>query len=1119
MIVHDLRSTPLDPQGRSATPGQGDRPGEGDRRAASRLALVVAGLIGILMVLLPLLLTPQARAAVLASGESSQGAAAGMLMLSGLALAGLAGAGLLTSLSARIWRETGGVLAALILGMQLFMLALGGFGERLASAPVTASREAARTVTVNGLHVSGFAYAPSVMVALILLGLACVLLASGRLRRRTAYWLSAAGLAIAVIDLVGGMLAMDQLFIAYARWSMSWPTALGLIALGAGFMIASSASAAELAARPDRRIIQAAGWLITGLLGIAAISSFAMIKADLDQNLRTDRLHALDTRAQLYDNWIQSALEEARAVTATPELKQAIVRALARSAVPTVEPDPALTALLRPGMRAILVYEVRDPETADSKVLARAGTPEMNPALRLPLRAPSAELLWRRDAVLESIWSIALPGKAPVEVLVQSELSRLTGALLDVERSLGGTQWLCGVVRMQTRCLPHERGAPIAAQDFNPTAQRTGLAPGDSGLHRARAADGEAILTASAPIGSLGLSLALEMKAREAYAPLRRYTLVAVPIMVLLVVLATAILQYQVAPIATRLYRSERMATSANTALVSISEQLRASQERLSLITDNIPALISYLDNGLVYRFANAYYHQVLGLHPEEVVGHHLRDVLGDAMFREIEPWCRQVLSGMPAEYQVSRVVDGTVRHFNVCYFPDYDPDGRVLGFYSLSHDVTERKRVADALEESERRMRTITDNIPALISQFDTTERCRFANRRFLDYFDIPRNRAMGKGLRELIGDENYRLVKDEMDTAMAGLPVTFERALRVRGETRFVSTSLMPQFDADGKVSGCYGLTQDLTARKAAELGRMRSEERLRTITDNMPALIAYLDLNGRFQFANRTWEDWLGQRTNHLIGYNAATVLDHSGAEALLPHIEQALKGERTEFETELVLPRGSRHVRGTFLPHVDEESQLLGVYGMIHDITALKMIEMKLSQLARYDSLTGMPNRNLLQDRLAAAMSRVRRERATPGGAHTMLAVLFLDLDRFKAINDNHGHAAGDAVLKEFALRLAACVRETDTVARLAGDEFVILLEGIHEEAEVRQVAEKILFRLRDPFSLEGQPLTISSSIGIALYTGDVTTPEALLRRADGGLYEAKHLGRNRYRLVA
>lgn len=533
---------------------------------------------------------------------------------------------------------------------------------------------------------------------------------------------------------------------------------------------------------------------------------------------------------------------------------------------------------------------------------------------------------------------------------------------------------------------------------------------------------------------------------------------------------------------------------------------------------NNVPALVSYIDTGLVYRFANARCLELLGHRMENVIGQQACTVLGETLFREIEPWCRQALSGLPAMYEVSRTIRGAVRHFSVCHFPDCDREGRVQGFYSLTHDITDSRRIAAALEESERRIRTITDNIPALISQFDAQERCRFANRRFLEYFDVPAPFVPGVALRDLVGAENYRLIKDEMDTAMAGLPVTFERALRVRGEPRFVSIALMPQFDASGAVTGCYGLTQDVTARKLAEMARMRSEERLRTITDNMPALIAYLDARGRFQFANRTWEEWLGQRTRHLIGYTAATVLQGSGADPLLPKLNLALHGENVEFEAELELPGGTRHVRGTFLPQFDEDSQLLGIYGLIHDITAQKLVEMQLSRLACFDSLTGLPNRNLLLERMSMAVARVRAGPAQPD-SNRWLGLLFLDLDGFKQINDTHGHAAGDAVLQQFAHRLAACVRETDTVARLAGDEFIILLEDLDDPESARAVADKVIAKMERPCVIDGASIALSTSIGITIYRGEPATNDALLKRADQALYEAKQAGRNQYCLSA
>lgn len=1013
------------------------------------------------------------------------GCAAGLL---GLAVA-------LGDRPGRRWRNSGSLLAVCVAGLQALLLAAqisGQLREGLANIPLE--------------------LAPSALIATGLLAAGVVLLTARRHQRRLAFWLTTLALALALTDLVGGLLNLDLLFLTYGEWSMQTMNALALLPVGAGILLWSLRPHADTSLRPDRRIILSASWLMSGLLLVAGITSFAMIKADLDTGFQVDRTAALEARAALFDSWLKAAMREARMLSQRPELFQALQSTARR------DPPTQLARLLgeiKPG--TVRALALRD---AQGRLVALAGHLESDPALRLALGETSSQLLWQQEAILETRLPLGRSELGPMELLVQTDLGDFNRLLHEVPDQRESRLNLCGASHEQVICLPALRGTEprtFARDEIRraPVMAATGL----RGVHKLADDRGHPQMAALTQIGNTGLGLSLEIPTRVVYAPLRRYTVVAVPIMVLLVILATAILHYQVAPVVTRLFRSERMATSANAALISISEQLRSSQERLTLITDNIPALISYLDSDLVYRFANAYYFEVLGRHRDEIVGRPIREVVGEPMYQEIEPWLKQVLSGMPADYHVSRLVDDQLRHFHVCYFPDYGADGKVQGFYSLSHDVTERKTAADALADSEKRLRAITDNIPALISQVDMFERCVFANRRFHDYFDIPRQKASGLSMRELLGEENYRSVKDELDTALAGLPVTFERAFKVRGETRFISTSLMPQFDATGKVNGFLGLTQDLTARKAAELGRLRSEERLRTITDNMPALIAYLDANGRFQFVNRTWEDWLGQHNNHLIGYTAETVLDHTGADPLLPFIRMALKGERNEFETELALATGNRHVRGSFLPHVDEESQLLGVYGMIHDVTALKLVELKLSHLARFDSLTGLPNRTLLLERMSAAMNRARRMQTQPGDLPDQLGVLFLDLDRFKAINDSFGHAAGDAVLQQFALRLVACVRETDTVGRLAGDEFVILLESIRDDREAGQVADKIIARLQEPFIVDGRPIVMSTSIGVTVYRGGDANPEILLRRADSSLYEAKHLGRNRYRMSA
>jgi len=196
----------------------------------------------------------------------------------------------------------------------------------------------------------------------------------------------------------------------------------------------------------------------------------------------------------------------------------------------------------------------------------------------------------------------------------------------------------------------------------------------------------------------------------------------------------------------------------------------------------------------------------------------------------------------------------------------------------------------------------------------------------------------------------------------------------------------------------------------------------------------------------------------------------------------------------------------------IPDCAPDGRVVGVYLMAQDITRMKEIEERLIQLARVDTLTGIANRLMFEELLQLALGRSRRNRVP-------MALAYLDIDNFKTINDNFGHGVGDAVLKAFAARLVGAVRATDTVARLAGDEFVIVFEQVHSPEETARMAAKIVDSMREPLELAGAPLHVTTSIGLALHTDDAETAEKLLSRADRALYAAKNNGRNGYALAA
>jgi len=296
---------------------------------------------------------------------------------------------------------------------------------------------------------------------------------------------------------------------------------------------------------------------------------------------------------------------------------------------------------------------------------------------------------------------------------------------------------------------------------------------------------------------------------------------------------------------------------------------------------------------------------------------------------------------------------------------------------------------------------------------------------------------------------------------------------------------------------------------AESTARIEAARSEARLRLITDSMPALISRIDRDRRFVFNNKAYETWLERPLSRITGERLDALYTPDQFAQIAPQLDAAFAGERVTFE----MDTGRRHLRVTYIPEIDSDGRVDSVYGMAHDITHTKQIENELRSLAQYDPLTGLPNRRRYEERLQDAIARA--ERNGQG-----LALMFLDIDRFKAINDGHGHKTGDQVLQAFAERLSTCVRQNDTVARLAGDEFVVLLEGLHAEdaiTEAEAVAAKILHAMARPLSIDGIVLTLSTSIGIALRATGETDGAALLHRADAALYAAKRAGRGTWRV--
>ena len=295
--------------------------------------------------------------------------------------------------------------------------------------------------------------------------------------------------------------------------------------------------------------------------------------------------------------------------------------------------------------------------------------------------------------------------------------------------------------------------------------------------------------------------------------------------------------------------------------------------------------------------------------------------------------------------------------------------------------------------------------------------------------------------------------------------------------------------------------------------------SEARHRLLADNASDVIWTMDLDGRFTYVSPSVERLRGYTPAEVVGQPLEQSLTPESARAAregLQRIVQALNsGKPVGQIPPMELEHPSKHggsvwTEATISVMHDGDGQFVGVLGVTRDISERRQAQQRMAYLAQHDPLTGLPNRTLLDDRIRQALGRARRE-------GTQVALMFLDLDHFKPINDLHGHAVGDVVLQQAARRISDCLRATDTVARIGGDEFVVLLTVVDQGSAAMAVAEKIREALAQPFEIQGLFHEVSCSIGIALYPEHGPGALDLSRHADAAMYQAKARGRNQVML--
>ena len=416
----------------------------------------------------------------------------------------------------------------------------------------------------------------------------------------------------------------------------------------------------------------------------------------------------------------------------------------------------------------------------------------------------------------------------------------------------------------------------------------------------------------------------------------------------------------------------------------------------------------------------------------------------------------------------------------------------------------------AEAVVKSESFVKTIADNVPGLVAYWDKDLRCKFANKGYQEWFGKSARQVVGLSLLELLGERLFEMNKPHIACVLNGQAQQFERTLtKADGSIGHTIANYLPDVDGSGKVAGFYVVVSDVTKIKQAEI-----ELRLAaSVFDSASEGIMVTDRGGTIVSVNAAFTRITGYTAEEAIGQTPRIMkCGRTGAEYYKALWRGLLTVGEWKGEAWNCRKNGVEYVEQHSISSIQDADGLVVRYvSIFSDVTERWRKDADIKQRAFHDALTDLPNRSLLSERVEQMLTLVKRE-------HRSIAVMFLDLDGFKKINDTQGHAVGDAVLFATAKRLLGLVRQSDVVARLGGDEFVVVLDNPANVKEVALVAARIVALVGEPVVVGALAVKVGVSIGISMCPADGDGSGALFDRADKAMYAAKAAGRNTYKFA-
>ncbi|MDP2904027.1 MAG: EAL domain-containing protein [Methylovulum sp.] len=549
---------------------------------------------------------------------------------------------------------------------------------------------------------------------------------------------------------------------------------------------------------------------------------------------------------------------------------------------------------------------------------------------------------------------------------------------------------------------------------------------------------------------------------------------------------------------------------ASNEELISVNEELNIRTAELAKFTAEYEHLYNTLefpvlvfDTQMTLRRFNSAAVRLYGLRPS-AIGQPLHRL---KLPKQLNPLEDMIGSALAHSDRETALIHNEGHDYQIIITPGQDPSGETISLIASVIDVTELSRTRQALEEARQMQTMLMERTTVMYVMKDVRGQYLYTNPRFCEFFSLTAHEIIGKSDFAVFPNTIATdLWASDLQALREGKPITTQHMIQTGDNKRHLEAIHFPMMDKDGNISAVSMEATDITFRKHAE-EQLRLAAR---VFDRAGDAILVTDAGGLISTVNPVFISITGYSLEEAVGHTPGELLKSGKqSKAFYEDMWRSLKADGN-WHGEIWNKRKNGEIYPEWLciNRLDDENGKTEHYiAVFSDLSDIKNAQNRADFLATHDPLTNLPNRNLFQDRLRQSIASARREK-------TVTALLFIDLDEFKMVNDSLGHDAGDVLLKIVSERLLTCVRDVDTIARLGGDEFTAILDDC-PPAEAEHIARRMLDELSRSFEVVGQRVFISCSIGVAFYPEDGDDSASLLQAADTAMYRAKAGGRNRF----